>query len=100
MKIGNPAPRSILSYLFNPQWKYKVPTLYHFTDGPGFKNNALTFVELEMKAAGILDYATDLHNPDFAKIAEAAGLLGLTAEIPPSRRSACPEVGAMQLIRM
>jgi len=53
-----------------------------------------------MKAAGILDYATDLHNPDFAKIAEAAGLLGLTAEIPPSRRSACPEVGAMQLIRM
>jgi len=45
-----------------------------------FKNDALAFVELEMKAAGILDFATDLHNPDFAKIAEAAGLLGLTAE--------------------
>jgi pyruvate dehydrogenase (quinone) len=47
-----------------------------------FKNDALAFVELEMKAAGILDYATDLHNPDFAKMAEAAGLLGLTADTP------------------
>jgi pyruvate dehydrogenase (quinone) len=47
-----------------------------------FKNNALAFVELEMKAAGILEFATDLHNPDFAKMAEAAGLLGLTAETP------------------
>jgi pyruvate dehydrogenase (quinone) len=44
-----------------------------------FKNDSLAFVELEMKAAGILDYGTDLHNPDFAKMAEAAGLLGLTA---------------------
>ena len=32
-----------------------------------FKNNSLAFVELEMKAAGILDFATDLRNPDFAK---------------------------------
>jgi pyruvate dehydrogenase (quinone) len=47
-----------------------------------FKNNALAFVELEMKAAGYLDFATDLANPDFAKMAEAAGLLGLTAEAP------------------
>jgi pyruvate dehydrogenase (quinone) len=47
-----------------------------------FKNDALAFVELEMKAAGILDFATDLHNPDFAKLAEAAGLLGLTAQTP------------------
>ena len=47
-----------------------------------FRNDALAFVELEMKAAGILDFATDLQNPDFAKIAEAAGLLGLTAETP------------------
>jgi len=35
-----------------------------------------------MKAAGILDFGTDLHNPDFAKMAEAAGLLGLRAETP------------------
>ena len=44
-----------------------------------FKNNSLAFVELEMKAAGIVDFGTDLHNPDFAKMAEAVGLLGLTA---------------------
>jgi pyruvate dehydrogenase (quinone) len=47
-----------------------------------FNNGSLGFVELEMKAAGILDFATDLHNPNFAKLAEAAGLLGLRAEYP------------------
>jgi pyruvate dehydrogenase (quinone) len=47
-----------------------------------FRNDSLSFVELEMKAAGFLDFATDLHNPDFARMAEAAGLLGLTAESP------------------
>jgi pyruvate dehydrogenase (quinone) len=47
-----------------------------------FNNHSLAFVELEMKAAGFLDFATDLHNPDFAKMADAAGLLGLTAETP------------------
>jgi len=47
-----------------------------------FKNNALAFVELEMKAAGILEFATDLRNPDFAKMAEGAGILGLIAETP------------------
>src|SRR6202023_1549099 len=47
-----------------------------------FKNNSLAFVQLEMKAAGILDFGTDLVNPNFAKIAEGAGLLGLTAETP------------------
>jgi len=45
-----------------------------------FKNDSLAFVELEMKAAGILDYGTNLLNPDFTKIAEGAGLLGLRAE--------------------
>jgi len=45
-----------------------------------FKNDSLAFVELEMKASGFLDFATDLKNPDFAKIAEGAGLLGLRAE--------------------
>jgi len=33
-----------------------------------------------MKAAGIVDFGTGLDNPSFAKMAEAAGLLGLTAE--------------------
>ena len=47
-----------------------------------FKNNSLAFVELEMKAAGIVDFGTDLQNPDFAKMADAAGVLGLTADTP------------------
>ena len=47
-----------------------------------FKNDSLAFIELEMKAAGILDYGTHLHNPDFTKIAEGAGLLGIRAETP------------------
>ena len=47
-----------------------------------FKNDSLAFVELEMKAAGIVDFSTDLKNPNFATIAEGAGMLGLTAERP------------------
>jgi pyruvate dehydrogenase (quinone) len=47
-----------------------------------YRNDSLSFVELEMKAAGILDFGTDLRNPDFAKIAEGAHLLGLRAETP------------------
>src|SRR5580658_3145582 len=45
-----------------------------------FNNSSLAFVELEMKAAGILEFGTDLQNPDFAKMSEAAGVLGLRAE--------------------
>ena len=47
-----------------------------------FRNNALGFVELEMKAGGFLDYGTELKNPDFAALAESVGLLGLKAETP------------------
>ena len=47
-----------------------------------FNNSALAFVELEMKAAGMLDFATGLRNPDFAKLAEAADVLGLRANAP------------------
>src|SRR6202023_712593 len=47
-----------------------------------FKNNSLAFVELEMKAAGVLDFGTDILNPNFAQMAEGAGLLGLKGETP------------------
>jgi pyruvate dehydrogenase (quinone) len=43
-----------------------------------FNNGALGFVELEMKAAGVATYGTDLDNPDFAGIAKSAGLFGAT----------------------
>jgi len=45
-----------------------------------FSNGALSFVELEMKAAGIVTYGTDLEDPDFAGIARAAGLFGARVE--------------------
>jgi pyruvate dehydrogenase (quinone) len=47
-----------------------------------FNNGALSFVELEMKAAGILTHGTSLIDTDFSKLAEAAGILGLRAERP------------------
>ncbi len=47
-----------------------------------FNNSSLGFVELEMKAAGLLDYGTDLVNPNFAKLAESAGILGLPSKLP------------------
>jgi pyruvate dehydrogenase (quinone) len=45
-----------------------------------FNNGALSFVELEMKAAGIVNFATDLDNPDFGAIAKAVGLYGVRVE--------------------
>jgi pyruvate dehydrogenase (quinone) len=39
-----------------------------------FNNGALSFVELEMKAAGIVNFGTELDNPDFAGIARSIGL--------------------------
>ena len=45
-----------------------------------FNNGALSFVELEMKAAGIVNYGTDLDNPDFAGIAQAVGLFATSVE--------------------
>jgi pyruvate dehydrogenase (quinone) len=47
-----------------------------------FNNSSLGFVELEMKAAGLLSYGTDLVNPDFARLAESAGLKGIRVELP------------------
>ena len=45
-------------------------------------NGALGFVELEMKADGIVTFGTDLDNPSFAEIARAVGLHGVRIERP------------------
>jgi pyruvate dehydrogenase (quinone) len=47
-----------------------------------FTNGALAFVELEMKAAGFVNYATELENPDFAAVAQALGMHGQRVERP------------------
>jgi pyruvate dehydrogenase (quinone) len=45
-----------------------------------FNNGSLGFVELEQKVEGLLDAYTDLHNPNFARVAEAIGIFGLRVE--------------------
>jgi len=47
-----------------------------------YRNDALSFVELEMKAVGILSFGTDLVNPDFAQLAEACGIFGRNVDDP------------------
>jgi len=53
-----------------------------------FNNSSLGFVELEMKAAGLVDYGTDLVNPNFAQVAAAADILGIRVEKPEELRPA------------
>src|SRR5439155_22202134 len=45
-----------------------------------FRNDSLAFVALDMKDSSVVDFGTDLHNPDFTTIAEGARLLGLRDE--------------------
>ncbi|MCU1505393.1 MAG: pyruvate oxidase [Microbacteriaceae bacterium] len=47
-----------------------------------FNNGSLNFVELEMKAAGFVNYGTALDNPNFADVATAIGLFGQRVEKP------------------
>jgi pyruvate dehydrogenase (quinone) len=47
-----------------------------------YNNGALGFVELEMKAAGLLTSGTTLDNPDFAQMARAIGIHGVRVEDP------------------
>lgn len=53
-----------------------------------FNNSSLGFVELEMKAAGLVSIGTELTNPDFARLADAAGILGVRVEQPEDLRPA------------
>ncbi|GAA1449798.1 ubiquinone-dependent pyruvate dehydrogenase [Nesterenkonia lacusekhoensis] len=45
-----------------------------------FNNSSLNFVEVEMKAAGFVNYGTGLTNPSFADIAESMGIRGIRVE--------------------
>jgi pyruvate dehydrogenase (quinone) len=59
-----------------------------------FNNGSLGFVELEMKATGFLSHATNLVNPDFAKIAEGTGILGIHVDDPEQVRPALEQAFA------
>jgi len=62
-----------------------------------FNNSALGFIEVEMKAAGIVNFGTDLRNPDFAAIATAMGITGIRveagADVEPALRRAFADPG-------
>jgi pyruvate dehydrogenase (quinone) len=47
-----------------------------------FDNGRLGMVKLEMEQVGLPEFGTVLHNPDFAKVAEAIGMRGIRVEKP------------------
>ncbi|MFD6139817.1 ubiquinone-dependent pyruvate dehydrogenase [Promicromonospora sp. NPDC060271] len=47
-----------------------------------FNNSSLNFVEVEMKAAGFVNFGTQLDNPSFADVANAMGIHGQRVERP------------------
>jgi len=56
-----------------------------------FNNSALGFIEVEQKSTGILPYGTELENPNFAAMAEAAGIKGIRVEHPTQVETAIRE---------
>lgn len=56
-----------------------------------FDNRALGMVKLEMEVAGLPDYQTDMHNPDFAAVAVAMGMKGYTVNDPKDVESTLKE---------
>ncbi|MFN3007350.1 ubiquinone-dependent pyruvate dehydrogenase [Mycolicibacterium wolinskyi] len=56
-----------------------------------FNNSSLNFVELEMKAAGIVTFGTDLVNPDFAAVAQSMGVFGRRVTEPSHLETALRE---------
>ena len=47
-----------------------------------FDNGRLGMVKLEMEQVGLPEFGTVLHNPDFARVAEAVGMRGIRVERP------------------
>jgi pyruvate dehydrogenase (quinone) len=52
-----------------------------------FNNRSLGMVKLEMQVAGIPDRETNMLNPNFAKLAEAMGMPGITIDNPADVKS-------------
>lgn len=57
--------------------QYKIPVKLFI-----FDNRALGMVKLEMEVAGLIDWQTDMHNPDFAKLIDAFGIKSFEAKKP------------------
>jgi pyruvate dehydrogenase (quinone) len=59
-----------------------------------FNNSSLGFVELEMKAAGIVNFGTELAAVDFAAVARAVGLFARRVEQPADLNAALQDAFA------
>ncbi len=59
-----------------------------------FDNGRLGMVKLEMEQVGLPEFGTVLHNPDFARVAEAIGLRGIRVERPDEVDAAVAEAFA------
>ncbi len=57
-----------------------------------YNNSTLGFVQLEMQAAGQIDWGVDLQNPDFAAMARAIGIHGVRVEDPAELDAAVADV--------
>ena len=57
------------------QYKLKIRVIV-------FNNRSLGMVKLEMEVMGLPDFQVDMENPDFAVIAGAMGILGITIDDP------------------
>ncbi|MEP9401235.1 ubiquinone-dependent pyruvate dehydrogenase [Sphingomonas sp. VNH70] len=57
-----------------------------------FNNGTLGFVELEMKAAGLIETGVALDNPDFAAVARAMGIHGVRVTDPSQVEAGVAEV--------
>jgi len=61
-----------------------------------FNNRSLGMVKLEMEVAGLPDWQTDMHNPDFALVAQAMGMKGITVKEPDDVKQAIREALAFK----
>ncbi len=61
-----------------------------------FNNGTLGFVEMEMHVAGMVDYGTELKNPDFAAMANAVGIKGVSIKKSSEMESRLKEAFAHQ----
>jgi pyruvate dehydrogenase (quinone) len=59
-----------------------------------FDNGRLGMVKLEMEQVGLPEFGTVLHNPDFARVADAVGLKGIRVERPDQVEAALKEAFA------
>ena len=59
-----------------------------------FNNHSLGMVQLEMEVAGMSPFGCNLKNPNFAALAQAAGLFGVRVEDPVQVRPALKQAMA------